>query len=107
MWASVVVAHRVCSCGSRALEDRLNSCGTWAQLPHGMWDLLGPGIEPVSPAFARGCSTTEPPGKPNYYFAALHSMHDLCSLTRDQTRAPCMGSAKSLPLGHRGSPLSP
>ena len=29
-----------------------------------MWDLPGPGIEPVSPASAGGFFTTEPPGKP-------------------------------------------
>ena len=29
-WASVVVARRLSSCGSRALELRLSSCGTWA-----------------------------------------------------------------------------
>ena len=29
-----------------------------------MWDLPGPGIEPVSPALAGGFLTTEPPGKP-------------------------------------------
>ena len=29
-----------------------------------MWDLPGPGIEPVSPALAGGLFTTEPPGKP-------------------------------------------
>ena len=40
------------SCGSWALERRLSSCGARAQLLHGMWDLPGPGIEPVSPAFA-------------------------------------------------------
>ena len=28
--ASVVVAHRLSSCGSWALEHRLRSCGTWA-----------------------------------------------------------------------------
>ena len=28
-----------------------------------MWDLPGPGIEPVSPALAGGFFTTEPPGK--------------------------------------------
>ena len=27
MWASVVVAHRLSSCGSWALERRLSSCG--------------------------------------------------------------------------------
>ena len=51
MWASVVV---VC---------RLSSCGTRAQLLHGMWDLPGPGIEPMSPALAGRFLTTVPPGK--------------------------------------------
>ena len=30
-----------------------------------MWDLPGPGLEPVSPALAGGFVTTVPPGKPN------------------------------------------
>ena len=34
-----------------------------AHLPQGVWDLPGPGIESVSPALARGFSTTGPPGK--------------------------------------------
>ena len=50
------------SCGSRALERRLSSCGARAQLLRGMWDLPGPGLEPVSPALA-GFLTTAPPGK--------------------------------------------
>ena len=29
-----------------------------------MWDLPGPGLEPVSPALADGFLTTGPPGKP-------------------------------------------
>ena len=29
-----------------------------------MWDLPGPGLEPMSPALAGGFSTTAPPGKP-------------------------------------------
>ena len=32
-----------------------------------MWDVLRPGIEPVSPALAGGFFTTEPPGKPQDY----------------------------------------
>ena len=52
------------SCGSQALERRLSSCGAWAQLLRGMWDLPGPGLEPVSPALAGGFLTTAPPGKP-------------------------------------------
>ena len=42
----------------------LGSCGGWAELLRGMWDLPGPGIEPVSPIRAGGFSTTEPPRKP-------------------------------------------
>ena len=61
--ASVVVARGLSSCGLRALELRLSSCGTRAYLLHGMWDLPGPGLEPVSPALAGGFLTTTPPGK--------------------------------------------
>ena len=50
-------AHRVSSCGLRALDCRLSSCGTWAQLILGMWDLSGSGIKPVSPALAGGLFT--------------------------------------------------
>ena len=32
-----------------------------------MWDLPGPGLEPVSPALAGGFLTTAPPGKPHTY----------------------------------------
>ena len=56
------------SCGLRALEHRLSSCGAWDQLFHGMWDLPRPGIEPVSPALAGGFLTTAPPGKPSSFF---------------------------------------
>ena len=52
------------SCGSQTLECRLSSCGARASLLSGMWDLPGPGLEPVSPALAGGSLTTEPPGKP-------------------------------------------
>ena len=61
--ASVVVACRLSSCGSWALERRLSSCGARAQLLRGMWDLPGPGLEPVSPALAGRFLTTAPPGK--------------------------------------------
>ena len=35
---------------------------------HGMRDLSGPGIEPVSPALADGFFITEPPGMPQIFF---------------------------------------
>ena len=62
--ASVVVLHGLSSCGSRALERRLSSCGAQAYLLRGMWDLPGPGLEPVSPALTGRFLTTAPPGKP-------------------------------------------
>ena len=64
MRASVVAARRLSCCGSQALECRLSSCGPRAQLLRGMWDLPGPGLEPLSPALAGGFLTTAPPGKP-------------------------------------------
>ena len=53
----LVAEHRLQSC-------RLSSCGSRAQLLHGMWDLPRPGLEPVSSALAGRFSTTAPPGKP-------------------------------------------
>ena len=64
---SVVVAHGLSSCGSRALERRLTSCGARTYLLRSMWDLPGPGLEPVSPALAGGFLTTEPPGKSHVF----------------------------------------
>ena len=61
--ASVVAARGLSSCGLWALEHRLSSCGARAYLLHGMWDLPGPGLEPVSPALAGRFLTTAPPGK--------------------------------------------
>ena len=55
--ASTVAEHRL-------RTRRLSSCGSRAQLLHGMWDLPRPGLEPVSPALAGGFSTAVPPGKP-------------------------------------------
>ena len=63
-WTSAVVARGLSSCGSQALEHRLSSCGAQAHLLHGMWDLPGPGLKPVSCALAGGFLTTVPPGKP-------------------------------------------
>ena len=50
---SAVAAHRLRSCGSQALEHRLSNCGTWASLLCGIWDLPGPGIEPVVSCIGR------------------------------------------------------
>ena len=64
MRASVVVAHGLSSCGARALECRLSSCGAWAQLLCGIWDLPGPGFKSVSPVLAGRLLTTAPQGQP-------------------------------------------
>ena len=55
--ASLVAEHRL-------QTRRLSSCGSRTQPLRGMWDLPGPGHEPVSPALAGRPSTTAPPGKP-------------------------------------------
>ena len=62
--ASLVAEHRL-------QTRRLSSCGSWAQLLRGTWDLPIPGLEPVSPALAGRFSTTAPPGKP-YVTHFLH-----------------------------------
>ena len=54
--ASLVAEHRL-------QMRRLSSCGSRAQLLRGMCDLLGPGLEPVTPSLAGGFLTTAPPGK--------------------------------------------
>ena len=64
------------STGSKCVEHRLQVCGAqalsvWAsvvvvlraQLLLGMWDLPGPGIEPMSLLLAGGFLTTGPPGE--------------------------------------------
>ena len=48
---------------SRILEHRLSSCGSRILLLHSTWNLLGPGIELVSPELAGRLSTTVSPGK--------------------------------------------
>ena len=82
-WASVFVACGLSSCSSWILEHRLNSCGTWALVFHGRWDLPGLGMESVSPVLAGRFFTTEPPGKPRYVFLCLSSqiiqvLHPCC-----------------------------
>ena len=51
-----------------------------------MWDLPGPGLEPVSPALAGGFLTTAPPGKPccvdlifSHQFLSEHLLYTMYS----------------------------
>ena len=53
---SLAAEHRLHTC-------RLSSCGSWAYLLRGMWDLPS-SARTVSLALAGRLSTTAPPGKP-------------------------------------------
>ena len=65
-------------CSTWALEHRLSSCDTRASLLHGMWDLPGTGVEPVSPVLAGEVFTTESPGKPcMIYFNLLFYLENV------------------------------
>ena len=63
-WSQALGREGFSSCGSRAREYRLNSCGEWTLLLCSTWDLPGPEIEPMFTALAGGFFTMEPPGKP-------------------------------------------
>ena len=64
----VAVHELLIEVASLVAEHRLSGCGARAWLLRGMWDLPGPGLEPVSPALAGGLLTTAPPGKPLPHF---------------------------------------
>ena len=60
-------------CSSQVLDQRLDSCGTWAKKFLGVWNLPGPEIEPVSPALAgRFLSTAWRGLGAFWYFLAGH-----------------------------------
>ena len=99
---------------SPALEYGLSSCAQ-AQLPHGMWNLPGPGIKLVSPALAGGFLTTGPPGEFSAEILNLNSVIQIfvCypppSMTpRPTTHLPCTFlSVENLreDTDHVGAPL--
>ena len=59
--ASLAAEHRL-------QTRRLSNCGSRAQPLRGTWDLLRPGLEPMSPSLAGRFSATAPPGKPHSLF---------------------------------------
>ena len=63
MWALVVTAGGL-TAGLPGPRDGLSSCGSRASLIHGMWDLPGSGVKPVSPALTGISFTAEPAEKP-------------------------------------------
>ena len=54
--------------GFRSCRSRARSCGARTSFLPGMWNLHGPGIEPVSLALQGRFLTTGPPGKPQRAF---------------------------------------
>ena len=62
VWAAVVAAHKH------------SGSGAWAWSLHGMWNLPGPEIEPMSPALAGGYLSTVPSRKSTN--ASLHSKYN-------------------------------
>ena len=82
MWAFPVAENGLQeACGLQylwlpALETQAQWCDTQAQLLWGVWDLPGPGIEPMSPESAGGFFDTEPPGKPCDLCFNLLQAHD-------------------------------
>ena len=61
----VVVCRFLVVVASLVVEHRLSSCGTWTKFPCMMWNLPRPSVNPVSPVLAGGFCTTGPPGKPS------------------------------------------
>ena len=79
--------------------DGFSCCGAWAQycgaraqLLLGMWNLLRPGIEPVSPALAGGFLTTGPPGKSQLFsFVDSHKSSFVCIEVTHLKRCSVLG----------------
>ena len=100
------------SCGARALEHGLGSCGAWAHLLHSTWDLPGPGVKPGSPALTGRFLTTEPPGKSLRFILSeirICSLNQTCAALFTELSSltwllqPCGSSlAKKGPAGGMG-----
>ena len=64
----------------RSMDSRcagFSSCGTQVELPHGMWDLHGPGIKPMFPALAGRFLTTRSPRKSCHLFLKRSLHHEI------------------------------
>ena len=75
------------SCSSQAPEHRRSRRGTRAYLPRGRWDLPKSGIESLSPAFAGGFFTLEPPEEPYGPFILLNFCRGNCSNCKGKLRS--------------------
>ena len=65
------------SCSSLALGHGLSACDTRAQLLQGMWGLLRPGTEPVSPALVGRVFTIESPGSSPHIQPLLKELYKI------------------------------
>ena len=84
VWASVVLTRSLVSAARG-----LNHCGTQAQLLLGMWNLPGPGIEPMSPALAGGSLSLAQPGKSSWVpFEDTGDLKPVVSLARFVSDVP-------------------
>ena len=88
----MVASRGLSSCGSPALELGLRSCGTWASLLRGMWNLPGPGIEPVSPALAGRFLSLRHQGSPTTDFSCR-----LCACVPGHSHVLCTPACLILP----------
>ena len=83
VWASVVAALGLRSCGCQAVGHSFNSWGHTDLAVCSVWGLPGSGIEPASPVLAGRVFTTEPRGKPpgSYFSISFLAAHrDCCKL---------------------------
>ena len=92
-------------CRAQALRRRLNSCGTWAYLLRGMWNL--PGVCSDSCPLSQGCYLTISSSAVPFSFC-LHSFPASGSFPMSQLFAPCgpsigaSASALVLPMNIQG-----
>ena len=107
---SLVAGHRLLTAvaapcgGAWALGcSGFGSWGAWALLLHGIWDLPGPGIEPVSPALQGRFSTMATREAPGHSLLILqHSLLGLGLPLSSQYLAPSLRS--SAPVSQNSSP---
>ena len=77
-------------CKAQALEHGLRSCGMWAELPHNMWNLPGPEIEPISCTSRRIVNHRTTRGASDHLLTAAMLVMD-----RETWRAAVHGVTKS------------
>ena len=77
-------------CRAQALEHGLRSCGMWAELPHNMWNLPGPEIEPISCTSRRIVNHRTTRGASDHLLTAAMLVMD-----RETWRAAVHGVTKS------------